>query len=121
VHHFDEAGLQGITRIALSPDTTRIALVSTAADEVVVRDSRAAANDAMSEALAKFRGTQYVRTPDSFTLDGSSATEHGTWVRRWSTATGPAELHGRYTAIWHRDLGGNGTPSWSLVSENTTE
>jgi hypothetical protein len=121
VYRFDDPDLQGITRIALSPAADRIALVSTARDETVVRDSRAAANDAMTAALAKFRGTSYVRTPESFTIAGSSVTEHGTWVRRWRTTDGPVELHGRYTAVWKREVGENGVPSWDLASEKTNE
>jgi hypothetical protein len=124
VHRFEEPGLQGITRIALSPASDRIALVSTARDEIVVMDSRAAANDAMAASLAKFPGTSYVRTPANiaYKLDAeATATEHGTWVRRWRTADGPVELHGKYTAVWRRQIGGNGTPSWTLEKEVTNE
>lgn len=117
VHRFDSPDLQGITRIALNPAADRIAIVSTANDETVVRHSRAAANDEMAAALAKFRGTSYVRTTESLSMDGSSATEKGTWVRRW----GANELRGRYTSVWRRAVGGNGTPSWTLESERTNE
>jgi hypothetical protein len=120
VHRFDSPDLQGITRIALNAAADRIALVSTANDETVLRNSRAAANDAMAEALKKFRGTSYVRTMESLSMDGMSmdgmsATERGTWVRRW----GANELRGRYTAAWRRIVGGNGTPFWTLEREAT--
>jgi hypothetical protein len=117
VHRFDSPDLQGITRIALNATADRIAIVSTANDETVVRNSRAAVNDAMAASLAKFRGTSYVRTTESLTMQDSSATERGTWLRRW----GSNELHGRYTARWRRTVGGNGTPSWTLESEITNQ
>jgi hypothetical protein len=121
VQRFEHPDLQGITRIAISPEFERVAIVSTARDETVLRDSRAAANDAMAAALKKFRGTSYVRTPETITLQNDSATEHGTWVRRWRTAEGPVELRGRYSAVWHRRIGGNGTPSWTLQREVTNK
>jgi len=121
VQRFSEPDLQGITRIALSPTSDRVALVSTARDETVVRDSRAATNDAMAEALKKFRGTSYVRTTETLALEDATATEHGTWIRKWRTAQGPIELRGRYTALWHRQIGGNGTPFWTLEREVTNE
>ena len=43
----DNPELQGLTRIALSPRGDRIALVSTPRDETIIRDSRAASNDAL--------------------------------------------------------------------------
>jgi hypothetical protein len=121
VYRFDSPDLQGITRIALNATADRIALVSTARDEVVVRDSRAAANDAMAAALKKFRGTSYVRTPESIELANASATERGTWTRRWRSRDGAVEQHGRYRATWRREVSGNGTPSWTLESEVTNE
>lgn len=121
VHRFDSPDLQGITRIALNAAADRIAIVSTANDETVVRNSRAAANDEMAAALKKFRGTSYVRTTESLSMQESSATEHGTWIRRWRNAEGPVELHGRYTSVWRREVGGNGTPAWTLESERTNE
>jgi ketosteroid isomerase-like protein len=45
---FDDPELQGLTRIAISPRGDRIALVSTPRDETIIRDSRAASNDALS-------------------------------------------------------------------------
>ena len=117
VHRFESPDLQGITRIALNATADRIAIVSTANDETVVRNSRAAINDAMAAALAKYRGTTYVRTTESLTMEASSATERGTWVRRW----GANELRGRYTARWRKTVGGNGTPSWTLEREATNE
>nr|MDP9194993.1 hypothetical protein [Acidobacteriota bacterium] len=121
VHRFEEPDFQGITRIALSPASDRIAIVSTARDETVVRNSRAAANDAMKTALSKFKGTSYVRTLETLSMQDSSATEQGTWIRRWRTNEGPVELRGRYTATWNRQIGGNGTPSWTLQREVTNE
>jgi ketosteroid isomerase-like protein len=46
---FDNPELQGLTRIALSPRGDRIALVSTPRDETIIRDSRAASNQALAE------------------------------------------------------------------------
>jgi len=40
--------LQGLTRIALSPRGDHIALVSTPRDETIIRDSRAASNQALA-------------------------------------------------------------------------
>ena len=45
---FDNPELQGLTRIALSPRGDRIALVSTPRDETIIRDSRAASNEALA-------------------------------------------------------------------------
>ena len=45
---FDQPDLQGLTRIALSPRGDRIALVSTPRDETIIRDSRAASNQALA-------------------------------------------------------------------------
>jgi ketosteroid isomerase-like protein len=44
----DHPDLQGLTRIALSPRGDRIALVSTPRDETIIRDSRAASNQALA-------------------------------------------------------------------------
>ena len=48
VAQFDDPELQGLTRIALSPRGDRIALVSTPRDETIIRDSRAASNEALA-------------------------------------------------------------------------
>jgi ketosteroid isomerase-like protein len=48
VAQFDNPELQGLTRIALSPRGDRIALVSTPRDETIIRDSRAASNEALA-------------------------------------------------------------------------
>ncbi|HEX3068331.1 MAG TPA: DUF4440 domain-containing protein, partial [Thermoanaerobaculia bacterium] len=48
VAEFDNPELQGLTRIALSPRGDRIALVSTPRDETIIRDSRAASNQALA-------------------------------------------------------------------------
>jgi len=45
---FDNPELQGLTRIALSPRGDHIALVSTPSDETIIRDSRAASNQALA-------------------------------------------------------------------------
>ena len=121
VHRFDSPDLQGITRIALNPAADRIAIVSTANDETVIRHSRAASNDAMAAALKPFRGTSYIRTVETITLEESSAMERGTWIRRWRGGEGPVELRGRYSASWRRAVGGNGTASWALEREVTNE
>jgi ketosteroid isomerase-like protein len=44
---FDDPELQGLTRIAISPRGDRIALVSTPRDEMIIRDSRSASNEAL--------------------------------------------------------------------------
>jgi uncharacterized protein (TIGR02246 family) len=54
---FDNPELQGLTRIALSPRGDRIALVSTPKDETIIRDSRAASN----EALAAHNGAAFAQ------------------------------------------------------------
>lgn len=48
VAEIDNPDLQGLTRIALSPRGDRIALVSTPRDETIIRDSRAASNEALA-------------------------------------------------------------------------
>jgi ketosteroid isomerase-like protein len=48
VADFDHPDLQGLTRIALSPRGDRIAVVSTPRDETIIRDSRAASNEALA-------------------------------------------------------------------------
>jgi ketosteroid isomerase-like protein len=45
---FDDPELQGLTRIAISARGDRIALVSTPRDETIIRDSRAASNEALA-------------------------------------------------------------------------
>jgi ketosteroid isomerase-like protein len=55
---FDDPELQGLTRIAISPRGDRIALVSTPRDETIIRDSRAASNDA----LAAHNAAAFVQT-----------------------------------------------------------
>jgi len=57
VAQFDNPELQGLTRIALSPRGDRIALVSTPRDETIIRDSRAASN----EALAAHNGAAFAQ------------------------------------------------------------
>lgn len=108
VHRFSEPDLQGITRIALSPAEDRIAVVSVPNDEVVLREARDAANEVF--------GKSYVRTIAKLEIEGDTATERGTWVRRWGTTT----LSGEYTVTWRRSISGNGTPVWGMVSERYT-
>ncbi|HEX8254756.1 MAG TPA: hypothetical protein VF846_16550 [Thermoanaerobaculia bacterium] len=117
VHRFTEADLQGITRIALSPAEDRIALVSTPNDLTVLRESRDAANEAFAAAIAKQRGSSWVRTPATFEISGTSATERGTSVRRWREAGMPIELRRDYAVEWQRTMSSSGTPAWSIVSE----
>lgn len=105
VHSFRDAGLQGITRIALSPAEDHIAVVSVPRDEVVLREARAALNEPF--------GRSYVRTITRLEIDGDRATEHGTWVRRWGTTT----LPGEYTVTWRRTISGSGTPAWAIETE----
>jgi ketosteroid isomerase-like protein len=45
---FDNPELQGLTRIAISPRGDRLALVSTPRHETIIRDSRAASNQALA-------------------------------------------------------------------------
>ncbi|MGA8808258.1 MAG: hypothetical protein WB973_10310, partial [Thermoanaerobaculia bacterium] len=54
---FDDPELQGLTRIAISPRGDRIALVSTPRDETIIRDSRAASN----QALASHNGAAFAQ------------------------------------------------------------
>ena len=105
VHRFSEPGLQGITRIALSPREDHIAVVSVPDDETVLREARDARN--------KVFGKSYVRTIDRLDIDGDRATERGTWVRRWGTTT----LPGEYTVTWRRSISGNGAPVWTIETE----
>jgi hypothetical protein len=113
VARFSEPELQGITRIALSPDERLIALVSTPGDLTVLRESRAASNAEFAESVARYRGTSWTRTPERFDIEGDTATERGTSVRRWSDAV----VTGEYMVLWRRTIGSNGTPSWSAQFE----
>lgn len=117
VHQFTEPDLQGITRIALSPAEDRIALVSIPNDRTVLRESRDASNKEFAAALEKFRGDAYVRTADDFAIAGETATERGTWVRRWRAGGNARELRGEYTVTWRRTISGNGTPVWEIETE----
>ncbi|MFP5247389.1 MAG: DUF4440 domain-containing protein [Thermoanaerobaculia bacterium] len=49
IYRAESPDLQGITRIAISPAGDRVALVSTANDETVIRDTRAASNRALAQ------------------------------------------------------------------------
>lgn len=61
----------------------------------------------------------YVRTPRAIGMSrtNDTAAEHGTWTATWSAAAGPAKMHGDYMAVWRRNIGDNGIPSWTLQSE----
>lgn len=117
VARFDAPDLQGITRIALSPNEDRIALVSVPNDRVVLQESAEARNRAMAEALAAYRGTSYERVPASLVIDGATATEKGTWVRRWRARGESREVRGEYEVTWWRSISSSGTPSWRAVAE----
>src|SRR3954454_3336841 len=65
----DNPELQGLTRIALSSRGDRIALVSTPRDETIIRDSRAASN----EALAAHNGSAFAQVlKDDATVTAAS-------------------------------------------------
>jgi hypothetical protein len=117
VHRFTDPDLQGITRIALSPDAGRIALVSTPNDLAVLRESRAASNADFAESVARHRGTSWTRTPDRFDISDDTATERGTSVRRWRSPAGESVVSDTYTVVWRRRIASNGTPSWAAESE----
>jgi hypothetical protein len=117
VARFDSPDLQGITRIALSPKEDRIALVSVPNDRAVLQESADGRNREMATTLAAYRDTSYVRTPSSLTIDGASATEKGTWVRRWRARGEPREVRGDYEVTWARTISSNGTPAWRMVAE----
>jgi hypothetical protein len=117
VHAFSEPDLQGITRIALSPAEDRIALVSTPNDRAVLRESRDASNRDFAAAVAKFPGTAYIRTADNVEISGDTASEHGTWIRRWRSRGNAEELRGAYTVTWRPTISGNGTPVWEIETE----
>ncbi|HVR39433.1 MAG TPA: nuclear transport factor 2 family protein, partial [Thermoanaerobaculia bacterium] len=72
--------LQGITRIALSPNADRIALVSTPRDATIIRDSRAASNRFLAEHRPDATASLYqkeatVITSKNVRLDGRAAIE----------------------------------------------
>jgi hypothetical protein len=113
VHRFREPGLQGITRIALSPAGDRIAAVSVPDDETILRETRDARNKAFASSVAAFRGVFYERTLNDLAIDGEIATESGRWVRRWGTN----RLNGDYAVTWRKTISGNGTPVWVVVRE----
>ncbi len=155
VYRADHPDLQGLSRIAISPKGDWIALVSTPRDETVIRESRAASNDALAvrnaagiaslfardgrltaargvtwegrdaiekaltEQFTKYPDSEYVRTPQTVEISRSdaAASERGTWIGRWTNAAGPVELRGDYMAVWRRDAGDNGIPSWTVQSE----
>jgi hypothetical protein len=117
VQRFTEPDLQGITRIALSPNAGRIALVSTPNNLAVLRESRDASNAAFAESVAKHRGTSWTRTPERFDVNGDTATERGTSVRQWRSRAGESAVRDSYTVVWRRTISGNGTPTWTAESE----
>lgn len=113
----DDASLQGITRIALSPQNDRIALVSQPDDRTVLSEWRREINETFAASVAQHRGTSYERTPAELTITGDAATERGTWVRRWRSRGTPVELRGDYTVTYRRSIGGNGVPAWAMETE----
>jgi uncharacterized protein (TIGR02246 family) len=84
-----------------------------------LRDGREAVQKAFEERFASMKGVVYVRTPRSIELSrtDNAAAEHGTWTATWSGAAGPVKMHGDYMAVWRRNVGDNGIPSWTLQSE----
>ncbi len=56
----------------------------------------------------------YVRTTETVELDpvGERAAETGRWVGTWKPEAGPAEMSGRYLAVWRKALG-----QWVIESE----
>jgi hypothetical protein len=117
VQRFPDPDLQGITRIAISSDAGRIALVSTPNDLAVLRESRDASNAAFAESVAKHRGTSWTRTPNRFDISGDTATERGTSVQQWRSRAGESVVRDVYTVVWRRTIASNGTPAWSVETE----
>jgi ketosteroid isomerase-like protein len=87
VAEFDNPELQGLTRIALSPRGDRIALVSTPRDETIIRDSRAASNQALAahhaEAFADILKDDVIVTAASGKLIQGRATVKDEIEARW--------------------------------------
>ena len=67
-----------------------------------------------AEHFEEFPDVIYVRTPGTITLSDvyPLAIEHGTWVGRRTTAGGPLEIRGEYTAAWRKTDG-----TWRIYSE----
>ena len=84
---FDNPELQGLTRIALSPRGDRIALVSTPRDETIIRDSRAASNQALAahnaDAFAEVLKDDVIVTAASGKLIQGRATVKEEIEARW--------------------------------------
>lgn len=67
-----------------------------------------------AEHFEEFPDVVYVRTPGTITLSEvyPLAIEYGTWVGRRTTAGGPLEIRGEYTAAWRKTDG-----TWRVYSE----
>jgi len=67
-----------------------------------------------AEHFAAFPDVIYVRTPGEITISSAYplAIEHGTWVGRRTTAGGPLEIGGEYTAAWRKT-----GDTWRIYSE----
>jgi ketosteroid isomerase-like protein len=57
----------------------------------------------------------YVRTPETVTVDGDRAREHGDWVGRWRGPEGEETLSGVYEAVWRKSVG-----QWVIAWERYT-
>lgn len=70
---------------------------------------------AYAEQFAQREGLVYVRTPDAIDVSksGDIASERGTWTGKWKDV----DIRGHYMAVWRRDVGENGVPSWTIRSE----
>jgi hypothetical protein len=87
----DHPDLQSISRIALSPNADRIALVSVPRDETVIRDARTLGSER--------------RIPERIDVGRDTASEQGRWEK------------GRYMAVWKMTVTGSGTRSWKMEQE----
>jgi hypothetical protein len=87
VAQFDNPEIQGLTRIAISPRGDRIALVSTPRDEAIIRDSRAASNQALADhnaaAFAQILNNDVIVTAASGKLIQGRATMRQEIEARW--------------------------------------
>lgn len=100
VFRSDDPDLQGITRVAVSPQFDRIALVSVPREETVIRESRAASNRAFG---------RHVRSISAIEREGERLVERGTWTR--------PGLALPYEVVWERAVGENGVPALRIVRE----
>ncbi|MEA2489750.1 MAG: hypothetical protein QOH21_1542 [Acidobacteriota bacterium] len=83
-------------------------------------DGRDAIEKSLADRFAKMPGVVYVRTPESIDVSRSdaAASERGAWTARWTTAGGPIEMRGHYSAVWRREISQvTGARSWTIHSE----